>query len=699
MLQEILELHKQGKLAEAESRYRELLTFNPDDPETLHLLGVLRRQQGDLREAQQLLRRAIELSPDRPNYYLSLAGMELHARQLEAARADFETALRLNPNLTGAYSALGQIALLQGDGARAEENFKRALASGDERSDVLTGYGTLLLQRGAHDEALRYYTRAAEKYPTDPVAQAGVGRAYAAKGMHAFARQALENAVKLRPDYHPARLALAEVMIAQRDLGGADAELRVLLRDTTQFAPVNALLGDTARARGELGRAASHYKESLKSAPQQPRVVAALAWCLMQLRLHREAIGAWREYLRHRPEDVEAQRSLGLTAAEAGLYDEARAALASVVAARPGDRAARVQLAAVLEASGDLEGSEHEADRALALGADAGAALLKARAELRRGDHAAAAARLDAIDSGGLGAAQARFRHALRGHAHDLAGDAPAAVASWLAAHQAGSSAMPPAVDAVPPGFEQAVADARAAEPMRVERAPAALLLGAPGGGAELIATLLRDEPGIALLSERFGPQARSDAFSAIEGRYASPTDSEARVQARRYERALAHLKVPPGRAPIDWLPHWDLRLLPLALQILGDVPLIVAARDLRDALLQWLAHGSAQGWRIADAEAAAEWLARSAAQLEWTVAHAGVPVLVVDPTEALADPAGTRARLLAFLGQAPSTQPVAMLGRGVGGLPNLFERGHHAQYAQALVGAFARLDAATRGT
>ena len=216
---------------------------------------------------------------------------------------------------------------------------------------------------------------------------------------------------------------------------------------------------------------------------------------------------------------------------------------------------------------------------------------------------------------------------------------------------------MPPAVDAVPPDFDEAVAAARAAEPIRVERAPAALLLGAPGGGAELIATILRDEPGLALLSERFGPQARSDAFSAIEGRYASPTESEARVQARRYERALAHLKVPPGRAMIDWLPHWDLRLLPLALQIFGDVPLIVAARDLRDALLQWLAHGSAQGWRIEDPEAAAEWLARSAAQLEWTVAHAGVPVLVVDPTEALADPAGTRARLLAFLGQPPSTR------------------------------------------
>lgn len=692
MLQEIFELHKQGRLDEAESRYRELLTFNPDDPETLHLLGMLRRQQGDLREAMQLLRRAIELSPDRPNYYLTLAGMELHARQLEAARADFETALRLNPNLSGAYSALGQIALLQGDGARAEENFKLALKSGDERSDVLTGYGTLLLQRGQPDEALKYYTRAAETYPTDPVAQAGVGRAYAAKGMHAFARQALENAVKLRPDYHPARLALVEVLIAQKDHAAADAELRVLLRDPAQVAPANALLGDAARARGDLSRAATHYRESLRASPGQPRVVAAIAWCLMQLRLHREAIGAWREYLKHKPDDIEAQRALAITAAEAGLYDEARATLATLIAAHPDDRAARVQLAAVLEASGDLDGAEREADRALALGPDPGAALLKARAELRHGAADAAAARLDAIDVRGLNPAQQRFRHALRGHAHDRAGDAQAAVASWLEAHRAGPPALLPATTPVAPDFARALEQARAAPASPVERAPVALLLGAPGGGAEIVAGLLRAEPGLAVLADRFGSHPRGDAFGAAEGRYADPSESETRVQARRYERALSRLGVPADRALIEWLPHWDVHFLPLVLPLFGAPRLIVCARDPRDALLQWLAHGSAQGWRIEDAGLAAQWLARAAQHLDWTVAHAGLPALVVDPLAAVADPAATRARLLEFLGQPASTLPLPTPGRGVGDLVSVVERGSHARYAQALAEAYARM-------
>src|SRR5258706_9265871 len=108
MLEEILELHKEGRLEEAEARYRELLVFNPDDPETLHLLGMVRRQRGDMGEALELVRRALELNPERPTYFMTLAGLEMHAGMFDAAERDFSAALELDPNLTGAYSALGQ---------------------------------------------------------------------------------------------------------------------------------------------------------------------------------------------------------------------------------------------------------------------------------------------------------------------------------------------------------------------------------------------------------------------------------------------------------------------------------------------------------------------------------------------------------------------------------------------------------------
>src|SRR5688572_51864 len=151
MLEEILELHKQGKLDEAESRYRELLTFNPDDPETLHLLAMLRRQRGDVAEAVRLVHRAIELSPERANYYATLAGMEFHARRFDLAKEHFEKAIELNPNFTGAYAALGQIAAMNGEQARAEEYFKLAMKANPDQPNVLSSYGNLHLARGDAD--------------------------------------------------------------------------------------------------------------------------------------------------------------------------------------------------------------------------------------------------------------------------------------------------------------------------------------------------------------------------------------------------------------------------------------------------------------------------------------------------------------------------------------------------------------------
>src|SRR5581483_7927204 len=50
MLDDIIELHRAGRLPEAEAGYRELLAANPDDPEVLHLLGILRGQCGDTRK-------------------------------------------------------------------------------------------------------------------------------------------------------------------------------------------------------------------------------------------------------------------------------------------------------------------------------------------------------------------------------------------------------------------------------------------------------------------------------------------------------------------------------------------------------------------------------------------------------------------------------------------------------------------------
>src|SRR4051812_34850404 len=55
--------HRAGRLAEAELIYRQILEQDADQPDALHLLGLIAHQVGRSDVAEPLIRRAIELAP------------------------------------------------------------------------------------------------------------------------------------------------------------------------------------------------------------------------------------------------------------------------------------------------------------------------------------------------------------------------------------------------------------------------------------------------------------------------------------------------------------------------------------------------------------------------------------------------------------------------------------------------------------
>ena len=691
MLEDILELHKQGKLEEAEARYRELLTFNPDDPETLHLLAMLRRQRGDVAEAVRLVHRAIELSPERANYYATLAGMEFQGRRFDLAKVHFEKAIELNPNFTGAYSALGQIAMLDGERERAEEYFRLALKANPDQPQVLNGYGNLHLARGDADTALKYLARASELAPNDAAILGSVGRAHLRRGQAAFAEEALRRALALRPDFHPARLLLAEAQVAQRRFREAKETLVPLLRIDAQKPHAIAALGDIARAEDRLGDAITHYRDALALKRDQPAVLEALAWSLMQRGMKREAAGAYRAHLEHAPRDTAARRALVNLYVELGLHADAARELETVLEHDPSDLDAKASLAAVREVAGALDAAESIAADVLAARPRAFApGLVAARAALRRGDANAALARLDALAAGELSSGQRRLADALRGHVLDRLDDPAGAVSAWLSAHAGLDAArVRPALAPPPASLADTVARARADGAVGSREAPHALLVGAPGSGVERVAALIADSERALVLADRFARDPRRDEIDAPQwARYAGPIDdADARLFVRHYEKPVARLALPEDRARIDWLPHFDARLVPMLHRAFGPTRLVVVEREPAAALLEWLAYGGAHGYRIDDLGAARDWLALAQSHLDAAREHGGLPVHVVDADAAEADPAGTIAALAAFL-ELPAWTPgpaSARAATALGGLPARFPRGRAAAYRDML--------------
>jgi tetratricopeptide (TPR) repeat protein len=152
-LAKALELHRKGRLAEAESAYRTLLDSQPGNPGALHLLGMVKVQTGEYQEAVRLIGDSIESGGPNPARLNDLASALRAAGEPEAAMNRYREALALRGDLVPAWLGLG--ALLQEGGRAADavgvlEEAVRSLP-GEER--LTFALATLLAESARFDEA------------------------------------------------------------------------------------------------------------------------------------------------------------------------------------------------------------------------------------------------------------------------------------------------------------------------------------------------------------------------------------------------------------------------------------------------------------------------------------------------------------------------------------------------------------------
>jgi tetratricopeptide (TPR) repeat protein len=689
MLKESIELHRQGRIDEAEAGYRAQLAGQPDDVDALHLLGMLRCQRGDFAEGERLLKRAIELAPNDAETELALASLRYCQGDHEAARRGFDRALTLDPNLAGAHAGIGQLAMLRGDAAEAERHFRTALRAGEE-PQALAGIGALLAARGDHDAALRHIGRAAELAPNDALIQFMLGQTFARRGTVAFAEQAFRNALRLRPDLDVIKPWLGSALLQ----GGRNAEAGMIYNELLGAPDFRnaALVGiaDVARAEGRFEDAIVAYREALEQQPGQVMPALALGWSLTRVGRFEEALAAYAACLAVNPdENVHGARAELLAAL--GRLPAAAAELKVALARNPANMRARGELALISERLGEYDAADAHAGLVLSAGDEPAMQLLQARARLRGGDAAGARATLDALGRHELAPPLAAQRWTLLGRAHDRGGEWTDAVRCFAEAQRGLPVAMPQYAD--PPALLDAVLAEFAGAPWA--QAPI-LLLGLPGSRVEEVAELLSRQAQLGVNRQRIGAQPLDDDLDLpdFERALGEFSESERERVRGRWLASLHANGVATDRPVVEWLPRWDARLLALVHRAMPGTRIVVVERDPRDELLNWLAFGWAPGFRCDDPLVAAQWLAQARRHLHWGADAADPRRLVVSADGLLADPAGEGAALARFLGIA-ALEGAPVASRGLGGLPQAFAAGHWREYRDALAGAFALLERA----
>jgi tetratricopeptide (TPR) repeat protein len=152
-----LGLHRQGKLAEAERIYSEILQQRPNHFHVLHLLGVIALQTRRTERAVELMRNAIALNENDAAAHNNLGNALRDLNRPEDALSSYDKAIALKPDYALAYVNRG---LALKDLKRHEDaltSYDRAIALKRDFAEAYLNQGICLLLMGRFEQGFRQY--------------------------------------------------------------------------------------------------------------------------------------------------------------------------------------------------------------------------------------------------------------------------------------------------------------------------------------------------------------------------------------------------------------------------------------------------------------------------------------------------------------------------------------------------------------
>jgi predicted O-linked N-acetylglucosamine transferase (SPINDLY family) len=271
--------HRAGKLREAESIYRQILAAQPNEPDTLHMLGLLAYQSGHAPAAVELIGNAIRINPNAPAYHSNL-GMALTALgRLDEAAAALQTAIRLEPNLPEPHNNLGNTFRALGRLDEAADMFRRALQLNPGITAARINLGNIHRARGDLERAIDEFQAALRINPNLPEAQTNLASTLLEQGKLADAIAAYRAALAHDPSnaLHHYNLGVALERNGQTD--EAITCLRAAVRLNPRFIPAYHL-GALLQECGQIDEAIACFRGGLASDPSAAIVHSSLCYAL-----------------------------------------------------------------------------------------------------------------------------------------------------------------------------------------------------------------------------------------------------------------------------------------------------------------------------------------------------------------------------------------------------------------------------------
>ncbi len=217
-LHSLHQLFQAGNMQQAESIAESMLKEYPKAPSLLNVLGLCQQHQGKLLQAASSFKKLLTVDPGIAEVHFNLAILLTQLDKVKDAVASYRKAIKLKPDMTSAHFNLGTLLQSQGFLSDAAKYYRKAVTLDPDFFQAQGNLGAVLQQQGLLEEAEQCYRKNLSLHP-DARAHFNLGTVLYGLGQHKAAREEFRNSLALAPDFADAWNSLGET---QRDYGEMD---------------------------------------------------------------------------------------------------------------------------------------------------------------------------------------------------------------------------------------------------------------------------------------------------------------------------------------------------------------------------------------------------------------------------------------------------------------------------------------------
>lgn len=330
----------------ADRLYDEILNIQPDNPDALHLKGLIASQSGNYESAIEFICKAIKIMPDFQEFHNNLALIHLEHGNIhesikcsnnaikinpniatphfnigntffrlakyDEAVTSYKNALRLDPSNDAAAYNLGNVYKELDDLGNAKIYYEKTIAIAPGHGDAHINLGIALHDLGFYEESLVICNQAVSLVPDSPIAHHNLALAYSGLDQSDEAIQACIQAIKLKADAYWTYNLLGTIYLNYWKLDKAEDAFRKAIEIKSDDPEILNNLGHTLVLQRKLGEAKHVIKKAIQFNPDSPTTHNDLGVIYHSLGQIDKAVSQYNKALELQPDFAQVYYSLSI---------------------------------------------------------------------------------------------------------------------------------------------------------------------------------------------------------------------------------------------------------------------------------------------------------------------------------------------------------------------------------------------------